>query len=93
MFINFLTQPEQISKILAPADDLEPLDKVSDIFARLLSLRSKMVKQQLEKVNIDTKEPSLLSESNPSLADSIYQFMLNFTEEISMRYFFWLQES
>ena len=35
----------------------------------------------------------MLSEQNPSLVDTIYKFMLNFTEEISIRYFFWLQES
>lgn len=52
-----------------------------------------MVRQELEKVDVDAKQPSLLSEPNHSLVDTIYQFMLNFTEEISIRYFFWLQES
>jgi hypothetical protein len=42
MFINFLSQSEQIQKILS-SNKSEELDKIDEIFGSILSLRSEMI--------------------------------------------------
>ena len=56
-------------------------------------MRSAMVHSQLEKIDIDNKDSEALVEENQGLNQCIHQFMLNFIEEISIRYFILLQET
>jgi hypothetical protein len=67
--------------------------KIEGVFHNLMSIRSTMIQGHLSQVDISLKETKPLVEPNQVVIDTIYRFLLNFSEEISIRYFLMVTES
>lgn len=95
MYINFVTQPEQLNQVIHNSADLSPMTKLQDIFERLIKLTAVRVQDELDQLSLDMNEEELRkieTRKERLVEETIQRFISQYLQEVLNNYLRLLKE-